>query len=101
MASKKKPDIQEEEVKAVVTEAEEPKKKKAEEDDGKVMVMVPYIEGEDPEVTVIVNYKVTKFKKGVPVRVNKTVAEVLQNSFKQTMLQVKNQDKFKNMGMDL
>ena len=76
-------------------------KDEVKEDDDRVMVMVPYVEGEDPEVTVIVNYEVTKFKKGVPVKVKPNVAEVLQNSYQQTMLQMKNQEKFKNMGMDL
>ena len=102
MASKKTEKKPEEaEVKEVKTEAKAEVKEAKKEDDDRVLVMVPYIDGEDPEVTVIVNYEVTKFKKGVPVRVKPSVAEVLQNSYKQAMLQVENQEKFKNMGMDL
>ena len=78
------------------TDTEVKKEVKAEEMDNRVMVMVPYVEGQDPEVTVIINGEVTKFKKGVTVMVKPEVAEVLQNSNQQTMAAFKNQEKFKN-----
>ena len=71
------------------------------EDDGRVAVMVPYIEGQDPEVTVIVNYEVTKFKKGRVVRVKPEVAEALSNSNQQMMSVVENQKKFEKQVMEI
>lgn len=82
-------------------ELKEAKAEKEKEDDERVMVMVPYVEGQDPEVTVIINGEITKFKKGVTVKVKKNVAEVLQNSNQQMMLALQNQEKFKNQNMDL
>lgn len=90
----KKLDKPEEEVKEVKAEKEK-------EEDDRVMVMVPYVEGQDPEVTVIINGEITKFKKGVTVKVKRNVAEVLQNSNQQAMLALQNQEKFKNINMDL
>lgn len=90
----KKLDKPEEEVKEV-------KAKKEDDDEERVMVMVPYVEGQDPEVTVIINGEITKFKKGVTVKVKRNVAEVLQNSNQQAMLALQNQEKFKNINMDL
>ena len=90
----KKLDKPEEEVKEV-------KAKKEADDEERVMVMVPYVEGQDPEVTVIINGEITKFRKGVTVKVKRNVAEVLQNSYQQTMLALQNQEKFKNINMDL
>lgn len=82
------------------TDTEVTKEVKAEEMDNRVMVMVPYVEGQDPEVTVIINGEVTKFKKGVTVMVKPEVAEVLQNSNQQMMAAVQNQEKFKNQHQD-
>ena len=62
--------------------------------------MSPLIEGEDTEETVIVNYKVTKFKKGKVVKVKKSVAEVLQARDEAKMYALENQQKFKNQGME-
>lgn len=90
----KKLDKPEEEVKEV-------KAKKEVDDEERVMVMVPYVEGQDPEVTVIINGEITKFKKGVTVKVKPNVAEVLMNSNQQAMLALQNQEKFKNINMDL
>ena len=90
----KKLDKPEEEVKEV-------KAKKEVDDEERVMVMVPYVEGQDPEVTVIINGEITKFRKGVTVKVKRNVAEVLQNSNQQAMLALQNQEKFKNINMDL
>lgn len=74
---------------------------KAEKDCETVKVMVPYIEGEDPEVTVTLNYHTTKFKKGVAVDVPVKVAKVLENSNQQMMSAIDNQQKFKKQVMDL
>lgn len=67
----------------------------------RVQVMVPFIEGQDPEVTVIINGHITKFRKGEVVSVPRNVAEVLQNSNQQMMLALKNQEKFKSQRTDL
>ena len=77
----------------------EPKAKKEEEQ--RVRVMVPYIEGEDPEVPVIINGRITKFRKGVTVEIPSNVASVLENSNQQMMSAIDNQAKFKKQVMDL
>lgn len=74
---------------------------KAVEKEDLVSVLVPYIEGQDPEVTVIINGQVTKFKKGVTVKVKPNVAEVLENSNQQMMAAFANQKKFEKQVMDL
>lgn len=74
---------------------------KAVEKEDLVSVLVPYIEGQDPEVTVIINGQVTKFRKGVTVRVKPNVAEVLENSNQQMMAAYANQKKFEKQVMDL
>lgn len=89
----KKLDKPEEEVKEVKAEKKE--------EDERVALMVPYVEGQDPEVTVIINGEITKFKKGVVVKVKPNVAEVIANSNQQMMLALQNQEKFKNQNMDL
>lgn len=78
----------------------EEKVTKAKEEE-KVTVMVPYVEGEDPEVTVIINGVYTRFRKGETVQVSKAVASVLKNSNKQMMAALDNQKKFKNQVTDL
>ena len=83
---------------SVKTEAKVTKEKKEEE---KVTIMIPYVEGEDPEVTVIINGHYTRFRKGETVQVSKAVASVLQNSNKQMMAALDNQKKFKNQVTDL
>lgn len=84
------------------TESEVKEEVKAEpEDDDRVMVMVPFVEGQDPEVTVIINGYITKFRKGETVMVKRNVAEVLQNSNQQMMSALRNQEKFKNQRTDL
>ena len=85
----KKPNESEIEVKAETEEEE------------LVSVMVPYIEGQDPEVTVIINGYVTKFRKGVPVKVKRNVAEVLANSNQQMMAAYENQKKFEKQVMEI
>ena len=66
----------------------------------RVRVFVPYIEGEDPEVTVWVNDEITKFKKGYQVEVPKNVAEVLENSNQLQMVAMENRKKLKNQRQD-
>lgn len=66
----------------------------------RVRVFVPYIEGEDPEVTVWVNDEITKFKKGYQVEVPKNVAEVLENSNQLQMVAMENRKKLKNQHQD-
>ena len=66
----------------------------------RVRVFVPYIEGEDPEVTVWVNDEITKFKKGYQVEVPKNVAEVLENSNQLQMVAMENRRKLKNQKQD-
>ena len=76
--------------------AEEPiKETKAPEEDDRVLIMIPYVEGEDPEVTVGINGVFTKIQRGRSVRVTKAVAEVLENSSVQAMQAIENQKKFK------
>ena len=85
-----------EKTKAEVKKAE-PKAEKKE----TVKVMVPYIEGEDPEVTVCINSEYTKFRKGVTVEIPRNVASVLENSNQQMMSAETNRQKFKKQVMDL
>ena len=79
----------------------EPKVTANVEEEPRVRVMVPYIEGQDPEVTVIINGEVTKFRKGVTVSVKPAVAQVLENSNQQMMAAYANQKKFEKQVMDL
>ncbi len=67
----------------------------------KVMVMIPYIEGQDPEVKVIVNGHITKNKKGKQVAVSRQVASVLENSNEQMMVAWENQQALKYQKQDL
>ena len=71
------------------------KVEKAEEEE-RVTVMIPFIEGEDPEVTVWVNDHITQIKKGRQVKVTKAVASVLENSNLSMMTAYDNQQKLKN-----
>ena len=88
-----------------VSEPKEPKETKTEAKAQKkeelIAVMVPYIEGEDPEVSVTINYKTTKFKKGTVVYVKPEVAKVIANSNKQMQVALKNQAKYKMQVQDL
>ena len=82
------------------TEEQKPVEEKAEAKEERVRVFVPYIEGEDPEVTVWVNDEITKFKKGYQVEVPKNVAEVLENSNQLQMVAMENRRKLKNQRQD-
>lgn len=70
-------------------------------EDERVMVMVPYVEGQDPEVTVIINGRITKFRKGETVMVPKSVAKVLENSNKQVLVARRNREKYRTQVTDL
>lgn len=74
------------------------KVKKTEEEE-RVTVLIPYVEGEDPEVTVWVNDHITQIKKGRQVRVTKAVASVLENSNLSMMTALDNQQKLKNQNL--
>ena len=76
------------------------KVEKAEEEE-RVTVMIPFVEGEDPEVTVWVNDHITQIKKGRQVKVTKAVASVLENSNLSMMTAYDNQQKLKNQRTDL
>ena len=80
--------------------AETKAKAKAEEEE-RVTVLIPYVEGEDPEVTVWVNDHITQIKKGRQVKVTKAVASVLENSNLSMMTAYDNQQKLKNQRTDL
>ena len=67
----------------------------------RVLIMIPYIEGDDPEVTVGINGKFTKIQKGTQVYVSKDVAEVIMNSNKQAMLAREQAKKFESQRTDL
>ena len=83
------------------TDNVEVKDKAVKEEEEKVLIMIPYIEGDDPEVTVGINGEYTKIKKGAQVYVSKDVAEVIMNSNKQAMLARENQKKFESQRTDL
>lgn len=70
------------------------------EDDDRVTVFIPFIEGEDPEVTVWVNDECTKIRKGHQVRVKKSVAEVLSHANQQAMVAMENRRKLKSQHQD-
>lgn len=70
-------------------------------DEERVWVMIPYIEGQDPEVTVIINGHITQIKKGRQVQVTRQVASVLENSNQQMMVAYENQQRLKNQRTDL
>ena len=68
----------------------------AKKDDERVSIMIPFIEGQDPEVTVIINGEITKIKKGHQVKVTRQVASVLENANQQMMVAAENRQKLKN-----
>ena len=82
-----------------VAETKAKAKVEAEEEE-RVTVMIPFIEGEDPEVTVWVNDHITQIKKGRQVKVTKAVATVLENSNLSMMTAYDNQQKLKKQRQD-
>lgn len=69
-------------------------------DEERVTIMIPYIEGEPPEVTVWVNDDITQIKRGHQVSVKKNVAEVLENSYQMTLVAMENKKQLKNQHQD-
>ena len=67
----------------------------------RVMVMIPYIPGQDPEETVGINGVYYKIRKGETVEVPRQVAAVLENSYEQTRIAMINREKLKNQRTDL
>ena len=65
-----------------------------------VKVFVPFVEGEDPEVTLYVNDENLKFKKGYTVEIPARFAQVLENSNKQALVARENREKLKNQRQD-
>lgn len=65
-----------------------------------VVIQLPVIEGMGDSVYVSVNMKSYQIKRGEPVEVPLCVAEVLENSNKQIMVALKNQEEMvsKNYG---
>ena len=88
------------EVAEPVEEPKAPTKAKASKREEKVKIMVPYIEGEEPEITVGINGKFTKIRRGVEVEVPWYVAELLKNSNRQMMAALDQQKKFENQEFD-
>lgn len=66
-----------------------------------IPVMIPYVEGEDPEATIIINGRVTKVRKGVEVKVKPSVAKVIKRSNKQVLIARQNQEKLARQKTDL
>lgn len=83
------------------TESEVKAKVEKPEEEERVTVLIPYVEGEDPEVTVWVNDHITQIKKGRQVKVTKAVASVLENSNLAMMTAYDNQQSLKNQKHDL
>lgn len=71
------------------------------EEDDRVTIMIPYIEGEDPEVTVGINGVFTKIQKGKVVRVKPAVAKVIETSNAQEMAAMENRKRFKSQVTEL
>lgn len=86
--------------KKTVSEEQKPVETKANTDEKKVTVFVPYIEGEDPEVTLWCNDDNLKFKKGYQVDIPERFAEILQNSNQAAIVAMENKRKLKNQKQD-
>ena len=93
----KKSDVE----KTVEPEAVETEVKVEKEEEEKVMVMIPFIPGQDPEETVWVNGICTKIKKGEQVMVSRPVASVLENSYEAQRIAMVNRANLKNQRTDL
>lgn len=86
--------------KKTVTEEQKPVEVKEEAKEERVRVFVPYIEGEDPEVTLWVNDENLKFKKGYSVEIPERFAEVLENANQMAVVARENKKQFKNQRQD-
>lgn len=67
----------------------------------RVRIIVPYIDGEDEELTVGINGKYYKIRKGVYVDVPPEVAEVIENSNSQMVRAREFQRQYEGTGKDL
>lgn len=65
-----------------------------------VKVFVPFVEGEDPEVTIWCNDENLKFKKGYTVDIPERFAEILENANQQAIVARENKKQFKNQHQD-
>ena len=65
-----------------------------------VKFFVPYVEGEDPEVTIWCNDENLKFKKGYTVDIPERFAEVLENANQQAIVARENKKAYKNQHQD-
>lgn len=74
---------------------------KTDKKDDKVTIMIPYVEGQDKEITVGVNGVFTKIRRGVMVEVSRPVAEVIMNSQQQAMVAEANQERMKMQVQDI
>jgi hypothetical protein len=88
------------EVKAEIEPMPKEEAKPQPESDEKVWIMIPYVEGDDPEETVIINGYITKIRKGRQVQVSKAVASILQRKNRQMMIALENQRKMQNQHQD-
>lgn len=77
-----------------------PEKKEQPVGEKTVKVFVPYVEGEDPEVTIWCNDENLKFKKGYTVDIPERFAEVLENANQQAIVARENKKQFKNQHQD-
>ena len=82
-------------------EASDGDKKRTSEKKERVPCFVPFIPGGDPEQTVCVNGKITKFKKGEWVDVEPSVKSVIDNMFEQESVARANREKMKYQKQDL
>ncbi len=87
--------------KAVTPEVIEEKTEAEAKEEEKVMVMIPYIPGQDPEETVIINGYITKIRRGEQVLVSRPVASVLENSYEAQRIAMINRQALKNQRTDL
>ena len=87
--------------KAVAPEVIEEKTEAEAKEEEKVMVMIPYIPGQDPEETVIINGYITKIRRGEQVLVSRPVASVLENSYEAQRIAMINRQALKNQRTDL
>lgn len=86
--------------KKTVTEEQKAVEVKEEAKEKMVSVFVPYIEGEDPEVTLYCNDDNLKFKKGYQVEIPARFAVVLENSNQAAVVAMENRKKLKNQRQD-
>ena len=86
--------------KKTVTEEQKPVEVKEEAKEERVRVFVPYIEGEDSEVTLWCNDDNLKFKKGYQVEIPARFAQILQNSSQAAITTMENKKKLKNQRQD-